>query len=118
MGGGLTAEQIAEGVTAVVAELKKDFPNAKILLLGIFPRSAPDSTVRAKINDINKIIAKLHDDKAVIYMDIGPKFLAEDGTIPQDIMADGLHPTTKGYQIWAEAVKEPLAKLLGDAISQ
>ncbi len=110
-----SAEEIAAGILAIVDELKKDFPNAQILLLGIFPRSRPDNPVRAKIKLVNEIISKLNDDKTVIYMDIGDKFLAEDGTIPIDIMADGLHPTTKGYTIWAEAVKEPLAKMLGEA---
>lgn len=109
--GSNTAEEIAEGVTAVVAELRKDFPNAKILLLGIFPRTNRPEAAR-KIPEINKIIAKLDDGQHVIYLDIGQKFLAEDGTIPRDIMADGLHPTTKGYEIWAEAVKEPLAKMV------
>jgi lysophospholipase L1-like esterase len=27
-------------------------------------------------------------------------------------MSDGLHPTTKGYEIWAEAVKGPLDNLI------
>jgi beta-glucosidase len=35
-----TGPEIAEGVGAVVAEMRKDFPNAKILLLAIFPRGA------------------------------------------------------------------------------
>jgi lysophospholipase L1-like esterase len=30
-------------------------------------------------------------------------------------MSDGLHPTTKGYEIWANAVIEPLTKLVGTA---
>ena len=45
-------------------------------------------------------------------MDIGPKFLAEDGSIPRDIMSDGLHPTNKGYEIWAEAVHDTLVSLM------
>jgi lysophospholipase L1-like esterase len=110
-----SAEEIAEGVKAIVAELRKDFPNAKILLLGIFPRATPDSPLRAKIKEINAIIARLHDGQHVTYMDIGDKFLAEDGTIPRDVMADALHPTTKGYEIWAAAVKEPLEKMIGGA---
>ena len=32
--------------------------------------------------------------------------------IQPDIMADKLHPNEKGYEIWAEAVKEPLAELM------
>ena len=107
-----TAPQIAEGVTAVVQELRKDFPDAKILLLGIFPRSGPKSQFRTEITAINEIISGLNDGKHVFYLDIGPKFLSPDGTIPRDIMSDGLHPTTKGYEIWAEAVKDPLDNLL------
>jgi lysophospholipase L1-like esterase len=107
-----SAAEIAEGVGAVVLELQKDFPNAKILLLGIFPRNTAKDPVRATISEINNTISKLHDGKSVFYLDIGAKFLDGDGNIPKDVMSDALHPTTKGYEIWAEAVKEPLANLL------
>ena len=107
-----SAPQIAEGVTAVVQELRKDFPDAKILLLGIFPRSGRTSPLRAEITAINEIISKLNDSQHIFYLDIGSKFLNADGSIPKDIMSDGLHPTTKGYEIWAEAVKGPLDNLL------
>jgi lysophospholipase L1-like esterase len=107
-----TAAEIAEGIGAVVLELQKDFPKAKILLLGIFPRSTAKDPVRATIAEINKIISKLDDGDRVRYLDIGAKFLDADGNIPRDVMNDALHPTSKGYEIWAEAVKEPLANLL------
>lgn len=111
-GAGNTAEEIAEGIGAVVLELQKDFPKAKILLLAVFPRSTPDDPVRATIDKINSIISMLHDGNRVYYMDIGSKFLDAEGNIPKDVMSDSLHPTTKGYEIWAEAVKEPLEKLM------
>ncbi len=104
--------EIAEGVAAVVQEMRKDFPDAKILLLGIFPRGTPTSSFRTKIAQVNAIISGLNDGQHVFYLDIGSKFLAPDGTIPKDIMSDGLHPTTKGYEIWAQAVKDPLDNLL------
>lgn len=107
-----TASEIAEGIGAIVLELQKDFPKAKILLLGIFPRSTPNDPVRATIAEINSIISRLHDGDRVQYLDIGSKFLDAEGRIPQDVMSDALHPTTKGYEIWAEAVKEPLANLM------
>src|SRR5215471_9090166 len=45
--GGHSAEQIAEGVTAIVKELNAQRPKAKVLLLGIFPRSPkPTDAVR------------------------------------------------------------------------
>jgi lysophospholipase L1-like esterase len=111
-GAGNTAEEIAEGIGAVVLELQKDFPEAKILLLAVFPRNAPGDPVRATIAKINSIISKLDDGDRVHYLDIGDKFLDANGNIPVDVMGDALHPTTKGYEIWAEAVKEPLMKLM------
>jgi lysophospholipase L1-like esterase len=107
-----SAAEIAEAIGAIVLELQKDFPQAKILLLGIFPRSTPVDPVRAQIAEINSIIAKLDDGDKVRYLDIGNVFLDSSGTIALDVMSDGLHPTTKGYELWAEAVKEPLAALL------
>jgi lysophospholipase L1-like esterase len=112
-GSGNTPQEVAEGNAAVVAELRKDFPDAKILLLGIFPRGASATDpLRAKIKAANEIIAKLNDDQHVFYMDIGDKFLAPDGSIPREIMSDSLHPTTKGYEIWAQAVIDKLKSFL------
>ena len=45
-------------------------------------------------------------------MDIGSEFLDAKGNIPEDFMVDALHPSTKGYEIWANAVKEPLEELM------
>lgn len=107
-----TSAEIAEGVGAVVMELRKDFPAAKILLLGIFPRANPGDALRKTVLDVNPIIAKLHDGKNVFYLDIGAKFLDAEGMLTAEIMPDKLHPTEKGYEIWAEAVKAPLADLM------
>jgi lysophospholipase L1-like esterase len=112
-----SAAEIAEGVGAIVLQLQRDFPNAKILLLGIFPRGRATDPVRGTIAEINKTIAKLHDGSRVQYLDIGKGFLDADGNIPTDVMSDGLHPTTKGYEIWAKAVSEPLSALMGTSAS-
>jgi lysophospholipase L1-like esterase len=107
-----SAEEIAEAIGAIVLKLKKCFPDARILLLGVFPRGAANDPARQTIQQINNRIARLHDGDKVHYLDIGPQFLDSNGTIPQDVMTDALHPSTKGYEIWAEAVKEPLSKLM------
>jgi lysophospholipase L1-like esterase len=109
-----SAAEIAEGIGAVVLELQRDFPQAKILLLGVFPRGRPNDPVRGTIAEINRTIAKLHDGDRVHYLDIGAQFLAADGSIPADVMSDLLHPGPKGYEIWAQAVKEPLTKLMAE----
>jgi lysophospholipase L1-like esterase len=106
------AAEIAEGVGAVVQQLQTSFPNARILLLGIFPRGAADAPVRKTIADINAVISRLHNGDTVRYLDIGRVFLDADGSIPKDVMSDGLHPGPEGYRRWAEAVKEPLTALM------
>jgi (4-O-methyl)-D-glucuronate---lignin esterase len=111
--GTFTAPEIAEGVGAVVMELRRDFPDAKILLLAIFPRGRPGDPVRDKITEVNGIVAKLDDKQHVFYLDIGRKFLDDDGVfLPDSFRADNLHPQAKGYDIWGEAVSAKLAELI------
>lgn len=112
--GGNTNEEIVAGVTKIVKQLNEKLPKTKVLLLGIFPRGEKaDNPLRARITAINEQIAKLDDGgKKVKYLDIGKKFLAEDGTLPKDIMPDFLHPNAKGYQIWADAVQPSLDELM------
>ncbi|HVV46110.1 MAG TPA: GDSL-type esterase/lipase family protein [Bryobacteraceae bacterium] len=111
--GANTAPEIAEGVGAVVLELRKDFPDAKILLLAIFPRGVPGDPVRAKLAQVNQIISRLDDQRHVFYMDIGPKFLDENGAfLPDSFRPDNLHPLAKGYDIWGAAVQAKLAELM------
>jgi lysophospholipase L1-like esterase len=108
-----TAPEIAEGIGAITLEMRKDFPNAKILLLAIFPRGNPGDPIREKITECNNIIKRLDDGKNVFYMDIGPKFLDEGGKfLPDSFQNDLLHPAPKGYDIWGEAVKDKLAELM------
>src|SRR5262245_4546585 len=111
--GANTAPEIAEGIGAVVLEMRRDFPDAKILLLAVFPRSVPGDPVRDKIADVNKIVSKLDDQKHVFYLDIGARFLGEDGRFqPDSFRPDNLHPQAKGYEIWGEAVQAKLAQLM------
>ena len=111
--GSYSAAEIAEGIGAIVLEMRHDFPDAKILLLAIFPRSIPGDPVRDKIAEVNHIIQRLDDQKHVFYMDIGSKFLDDTGPfLPDTFRPDLLHPVAKGYDIWGAAVKDKLAELM------
>ena len=103
------------GFKVVMYDTLEDFYLAEALeYITAWKQSTPDNPVRTTIAEINKSIAKLHNGKHVFYLDIGAKFMNADGNIPRDVMGDLEHPTTKGYEIWAEAVKAPLANLLKD----
>ena len=111
-----SAEQIAAGIGEVVKSTREKLPEAKVLLLAVFPRGK-DATdpARAKIAEINQRAAAIADGKAVFFQDIGDKFLAPDGTLPDDIMPDHLHLSAKGYQIWADAIDPKVSELLGES---
>jgi lysophospholipase L1-like esterase len=104
---------IAAGITKVVEEARKRQPQAKVLLLGVFPRSAKaDDPIRARIKEINAAIARLDDGKTIHYLDIGDKFLEPDGTLTREVMPDLLHLSPKGYDIWGSVVAPKLKELL------
>ena len=104
--------EVAEGVRAVVNDIRARLPKSKILLLAIFPRGTLDDPQRVQVALINTLIAKLDDGKMVKFLDIGPKFLEFDGTLPRSVMPDLLHPNPRGYQIWADAMNPTLDGML------
>jgi lysophospholipase L1-like esterase len=105
---GASAPEIAEGVGADVFELRKDFPDAKILLLAIFPRgNGPTDAQRLKNDEANKIIAKLDDGKHIFFKNINDKFLDAQGKLI-GFSNDMVHPAAQGYEIWGAAVADTL----------
>jgi lysophospholipase L1-like esterase len=109
-----SAEEIADGIKAIVAKLRKELPETKILLLAIFPRGAKPNPQREKNAQASKLASEVADGKMVHYLDIGEKFLADDGTLTKEIMPDLLHLSPKGYEIWADAIEPKVAELMGE----
>jgi lysophospholipase L1-like esterase len=108
-------EQIAAGVKAIVEKLRAKLPTTKVLVLAIFPRGPNDQDKQRQVNvKTNMIIANLADGQNVFFLDIGPTFLAADGTLSKEVMPDLLHLTSKSYQTWAEAMEPTVKKLMGE----
>jgi beta-glucosidase len=42
-------------------------------------------------------------------------FLEPDGTLAKEVMYDGLHPSLKGYHIWADAMQPLLEEMMTKA---
>lgn len=110
-----TPSETIEGVAAIVAELRERLPRARILLLAIFPRGErPDHPQRSQVTEINAGLSRLDDGRHIHFLDLGDRFLAPDGTLRQELMPDFLHPGLAGYQVWADALVQPLKNLLAD----
>ena len=114
-GNGQNSEQVAAGVKAVVEKLRAKLPQTKVLLLAIFPRGPNNQDNLRQVNTkANEIISKLADDQNVFFLDIGPKFVAADGTLGKDVMPDLLHLNSKSYETWAESIEPMVKKLMGE----
>lgn len=107
---------VADGVKKILELIQSKQPQAKILLLSIFPTGAKPNPGREKRTAINALISKFAGGP-VQYMDISAKFLEPDGTISKEVMPDELHLGPKGYEVWSEAIKDKIKELVGDANS-
>lgn len=112
-----SAEEIADGVKRIVEKLRAKLPETKVLLLAIFPRTPKPGPVRDRLAKASELASAVADGKMVHYLDIGRAFLEPDGTLPESVMPDFLHPNAKGYAIWAEAMEPKVAELLGEVAS-
>jgi lysophospholipase L1-like esterase len=109
-----SVEQIAEGVRAIVQKLRSKLPEMKILLVAIFPRGENPNPQRGKILQVNQIIRRLADNQNVFWVDFGQKFIDDKGQIPRELMPDYLHLSETGYKIWADSIRGPLSRALGE----
>src|SRR5262245_31853940 len=110
-------QQIAEGIKPINEELTKEKPDVKRLNAAVRNLEQRRGTITAallnkKVAEINAIIAKLDDGKAVFFKDIGKEFLDPTGGLSGEIMPDYLHLSAKGYDIWGKAIKADIEKLI------
>ena len=109
------AEDTAAGIRAILNRLEVKCPGSKVLLLAIFPRGEKaDDPGRQRNQQVNALIARFADDKRVYFKDIGGAFLNADGTLKKNLMPDTVHPSSSGYDTWAEAIEGDVAKLMAD----
>jgi len=103
---------ITRGIRAIVNIMRAKAPNAVIIVMGIFPRN-DNIAVMSTINKINENLSKMAGEK-IRYLNINDKLADKEGTLFDGMMnTDKLHPTIKGYQVWADALKPVFHELLG-----
>ena len=108
---------IIKGIERIIDIIHEKTPKSKVLLLGIFPREPrmrdgkPVTMPMDKIRNINKQLPELAKQWNVRFLDITDKFLV-DGKVPKDVMPDQVHPSEKGYEIWAKAIMPTLEEMM------
>jgi beta-glucosidase len=105
--------EITRGLHAIVDVLQKKAPSATIVLTAIFPRN-DNLAVMPEIDRVNANLAKMADGKSIRYLDVNNKLADPRGRLYAGMMnPDHLHPTVRGYQVWADALKPVFTEILG-----
>ncbi len=106
------AEEVFSGIQAVLGQLRKQYPQARILLNAVLPESAPESDERLRINTLNRKVRALDDGKTIFFHDYGEKFLGAGGVLSRELQPDLLHFSEEGYQVLAAAMRPDIEALL------
>lgn len=105
-------QETAAGIQAILTTLYTRLPSTKILLLGVFPRSASvDDPLRRANAALNDHIQAYADNQRVFFLDLNRNFVDDQGHLSQDLMPDFLHLSERGYRVWADGM-EPIIRTL------
>ena len=95
---GDSAEDVAAGVRAIIAEIAKKQPGAKVALLPILPVGDSPKDARRVANDkANACLKGIADGKKVFWIDFSQKLLDAKGDVVA-MMPDRVHPNAKAYE--------------------
>jgi lysophospholipase L1-like esterase len=103
---------VTRGLKAIVDTCRRKAPAATVVVTAIFPRNDSPAAMPT-IARINANLAKLADGTAIRFLDVNRRLADAEGTLLEGMMVDGLHPSLKGYEVWAEGLKPILTEILG-----
>jgi lysophospholipase L1-like esterase len=71
--------------------------------------------VMPEIDRVNENLARMADGRRVRFLNVNDRLADREGRLLDGMMnaRDQLHPTLKGYQVWADALKPIFTELLG-----
>jgi len=113
-GGDGKVAEITRGLAAILTICRQKAPDAVIVVTAIFPRN-DNMAVVPEIGRINANLERMADGRSVRFLNVNNRLADQDGRLLDGMMnaRDQLHPTVKGYQVWADGLKPILTDLLG-----
>lgn len=109
-------EAFVEEYTEVIETARSYCPDAVIYLSAIPPVSAEvseqneNNTNNTSIQACNEEIKQIAADNDAVYVDAFSALAGDDGSLPDDAAADGIHPAEEYTQKWAELLKQSIAE--------
>jgi lysophospholipase L1-like esterase len=94
----------------IVSDLRNQYKTAKLVLQSILPVDLPMAD-NAETRKINQQIEALANELGAEYLDIHCLFVDAKGNPKSGLLQDdGVHLSSKGYEVWADEVERFLEK--------
>mgnify|MGYP004648804085 CR=1 FL=1 len=117
---GKTNEEIVKKIENIIDEINLNLPNAKVYLESIYPvNNTNDKKINKemvgerdnnRIKDVNKQLKKYCNNKNCTYIDIYDLLKGNDDNLKLEYTSDGLHMSSKGYEIITKELKKYMSK--------
>jgi lysophospholipase L1-like esterase len=109
LAGGLTPEAVLADFQTLAAKVHAELPGTPLVYVSIKPSIARWKLIDA-VRKTNGLIKKsIESDPLVTFVDVEPAMLGPDGQPMKELfVADGLHLSPKGYELWTALVKPHL----------
>lgn len=105
---------VACAIKKIIGMIRERQPEARLILHPIFPRGvsadAPEHGAARLKNDMTNRILKefVVADGKIAWVDFNDKLVDASGWVPKEMMADQIHPTEEGYEIWRKELDRVL----------
>ncbi len=101
----LNFEDIVDWYGQLIDGLKAEHPDAEIYVQSILPvtREKEDETLNnERITELNGLLQQMAEEEEVYYLSVNEAIADEEGFLPTDLSADGMHFGTTVYEEWLD----------------
>lgn len=109
---GYSHNSVVKNYSSVIEYIKQYQPEAKIIIQSNMhvtkkkSESNPSTFANSRIDELNRRLAALADNKKVFYLGFEEIFDDESGAMSPDYSGDGVHLYAKCYKLWREWILE------------
>ncbi|MBB5634085.1 N-acetylglucosamine-6-sulfatase [Cryobacterium mesophilum] len=108
LGAGYPVDRVVDGVGSVVDVLRREVPDARLLLQSIMPRGREFAR---RIRRVNRRLRRIAPTVHAEYLDLWPGMATWRGALRDELTIDGLHLSEAGYAAWLELLRPAVSRL-------
>jgi lysophospholipase L1-like esterase len=110
---GATTEHILSNINLILDQFSTEAPETNVIVQSILPVNEEklliDKSVNTMVYQTNLKLKSLCSNKKLIFLDIHPDFLNNNGQMNEAYTYDGVHLSEQGYILWADLIADYLS---------